>query len=170
MRKKVIVKKRIVYPCDFCRLELEKPFACSLCGRNACAFCSYQDSAIDCHICEACTEQKPVKKILSEYDARVSELLFQYQSDQTAVSREAERQIAELKEQKCASLQHPSTDEEAIVVEVKGGNIQHIENIPAGVQVLVKDYDQDGTPEAEFDGKDEGGTYTEAVWESQDRE
>jgi len=56
-----------------------------------------------------------------------------------------------------------------IIVTVIGGVVQEVDNIPAGVRVLVRDYDTDGTLEDEIDGRDENGDpYVEAVWEAEE--
>ena len=52
-----------------------------------------------------------------------------------------------------------------IIVTVQGGAVQDVRNIAPDVRVLVRDYDQDGTPQSELAGKDEIGSYKESVWE-----
>ena len=52
-----------------------------------------------------------------------------------------------------------------ISITVEGGVIQSIEGIPADVQVVVRDYDVDGSEE-DLQEDDDGYPYVESVWET----
>lgn len=52
---------------------------------------------------------------------------------------------------------------QSITVIVKGGIVETVEGVPAGVEVRVRDYDQvQADDSAEID--ENGRPYTEAVW------
>ena len=52
----------------------------------------------------------------------------------------------------------------SITIVVEGGVIQEILDIPANIQVVVRDYDIDGSEELETDGA--GDQYVQTVWEA----
>ena len=49
-------------------------------------------------------------------------------------------------------------------VTVEGGVVQHVE-VPEGVQVIVRDYDVDGTEEDQLEHDENGDHFTETNWE-----
>jgi hypothetical protein len=49
-------------------------------------------------------------------------------------------------------------------VTVEGGVVQHVE-VPEGVQVVVRDYDVDGTDADEPEQDDHGDHFIESSWE-----
>jgi len=53
-------------------------------------------------------------------------------------------------------------------VTVEGGVVQHIE-VPEGVQVVVRDYDVDGTEADQFEQDQNGDRFIESVWEIESR-
>ena len=55
------------------------------------------------------------------------------------------------------------TRKKTVHVTVEGGVIQYVD-CPSGVQVLVRDYDVDGS-EADLAEDDSGDEYIESVWE-----
>ncbi|HET6574108.1 MAG TPA: hypothetical protein VFG68_10930 [Fimbriiglobus sp.] len=54
--------------------------------------------------------------------------------------------------------------EKVVIVTVEGGVVQHVE-CPAGVKVVVKDYDAEGVEADLLSADDHGGEYVESVWE-----
>jgi len=50
-----------------------------------------------------------------------------------------------------------------VTITVEGGVVQHVD-CPAGVRVVVKDYDVDGS-ETDLETDDNGNKYVESVWE-----
>ena len=51
-----------------------------------------------------------------------------------------------------------------VLVTVESGVVQHIE-VPEGVQVIVKDYDVDGTEADQLQQDDNGDQFIEFNWE-----
>ena len=51
-----------------------------------------------------------------------------------------------------------------IRVTVEGGVVQHVE-VPEGVQVVVRDYDVDGTEEDQREQDENGDHFIESNWE-----
>ncbi len=53
--------------------------------------------------------------------------------------------------------------EKVVVVTVEGGVVQHVE-CPAGVKVVVRDYDAEGVDADLLSADDDGNEYVESVW------
>ena len=51
-----------------------------------------------------------------------------------------------------------------VQVTVEGGVVQHVE-VPAGVHVVVRDYDVDGTDRDEHEQDENGDQFIESIWE-----
>lgn len=51
-------------------------------------------------------------------------------------------------------------------VTVEGGVVQHVE-VPDGVQVVVRDYDVDGTDADELEQDENGDHFIESIWEQE---
>ncbi len=51
-----------------------------------------------------------------------------------------------------------------VQVTVEGGVVQHVE-VPKGVQVVVKDYDVDGTEADQLRQDENGDEFIESIWE-----
>ena len=51
-----------------------------------------------------------------------------------------------------------------VQVTVEGGVVQHVE-VPEGVQVVVRDYDVDGTDADQLQQADNGDQFIESIWE-----
>lgn len=51
-------------------------------------------------------------------------------------------------------------------VTVEGGVVQHVE-VPEGVQVIVRDYDVDGTDADELEQDENGDHFIESIWEQE---
>ncbi len=49
-------------------------------------------------------------------------------------------------------------------VTVEGGVVQHVE-VPEGVQVVVRDYDVDGTEADQLQQDENGDQFIESIWE-----
>jgi len=49
-------------------------------------------------------------------------------------------------------------------VTVEGGVVQHVE-VPEDVQVVVRDYDVDGTDRDEHEQDENGDQFIESIWE-----
>jgi hypothetical protein len=49
-------------------------------------------------------------------------------------------------------------------ITVEGGVVQHVE-VPDGVQVVVKDYDVDGTEADQLQQDENGDNFIESIWE-----
>lgn len=49
-------------------------------------------------------------------------------------------------------------------VTVEGGVVQNVE-VPEGVQVIVKDYDVDGSDEDQLERDEDGDSFVESIWE-----
>lgn len=49
-------------------------------------------------------------------------------------------------------------------VTVEGGVVQHVE-VPEGVQVIVRDYDVEGTDADELEQDENGDQFIESFWE-----
>ena len=49
-------------------------------------------------------------------------------------------------------------------VTVEGGVVQHVE-VPEGMQVVVRDYDVDGTDVSELEQDENGDHFIESIWE-----
>ncbi len=53
-----------------------------------------------------------------------------------------------------------------IRVTVEGGVVQHVE-VPEGVQVIVRDYDVEGTDADELEQDENGDQFIESTWENE---
>ena len=55
-------------------------------------------------------------------------------------------------------------NENVVRITVEGGVIQDVQ-LPAGVQVVVWDYDTEGVEETSLQRDDDGNEYVETIWE-----
>jgi len=53
--------------------------------------------------------------------------------------------------------------EKLVIVTIEGGVVQHVE-APAGVMVVVRDYDAEGSDADRLSVDEDGNEYVEAVW------